>query len=267
MRAKPAKHTPPSAAIRPAIRLTGRRRMAAVAVLLLACLFLLTSCVQGQAHLKINRDATADLHLNLAVSSKALDLIGKPELLRQAAERVAGDRMAFKAYEKDGQQVLEGTRHFDLKEMRQQPMDLPEGVEVEHSSEKHFFYTKYHVAVTVDTDKLMEGSGGADSESMTDKLSSLSPLVKKLVLSQLDFDLKVTFPLKPGANNAPGTEDGGRTLVWPFSFTEPNRFELDFNAPNLKNILIVGAPALLVILGGGVWLIVRRRRSKRGKPA
>ncbi|THF83508.1 hypothetical protein [Cohnella fermenti] len=263
----------------------GWKRRALLTALLLACTVALTSCVKGEAHLTINMNATADLALNLAVSNKALDLIGRPELLQELAGRIAGDRMTFQSYEKDGQHVLEGTRHLDLKEMKSEPIDLPEGIEVEHRSVQHFLYTTYEVELTVDTDKLMggagsggsaaesgegegkaetdEGAGEDDAGSLADKLSSLSPLVKKLVLSQLDFDLKVTFPLKPGANNAPRTEEGGRTLVWPFSFSEPNRFELSLSVPNIRNVLLVGVPVLFVAIGGGTALIVRARKRRR----
>ncbi|RUS45014.1 hypothetical protein [Cohnella sp. AR92] len=247
-------------------RLPARGRgWASAAVMLLACVFLLTSCAQGEAHLTIHKNATADFALNISLPDKAMDLIGKPELLQETAERLTNDQMKVRTYEKDGQQVLEGTRHFSLKEIEPHQVELPDGIEEVHDAEKHFFYTKYHIRITVDTDKLI-GKESA-SENLSDMLSSLSPIVKKLVLSQLNFDVKVTFPLKPGANNAPQTEDGGRTLVWPFSFTEPNRYEIDFNAPNVKNLLLVGIPALLAAAGGAAWLIVRYRRGKHGKSA
>jgi len=231
--------------------------MLAAALALMAVL--LVSCAQGQAHLTIHRDGTADLDLNASVSRQTLGLIGQPDLPQQLADILQRNGMEASAVEDGSQSGVRATRHMNLKEMGKQPLELPDGIEVERTEDRAFFYTRYHIAVTMDMDRLLSNSGSDWSR----KISSLPTLAKKLAESRMDLDFLLTFPIKPGANNADEKQDHGRTLVWHLNLFGSNRLETSFAVPNIRHIAYTAGPALLLLIAAAVFAIVRARRRKR----
>lgn len=237
-------------------------RQLSVTMLLFACALLLVSCAQGQAHVTIHRNGTADLDMGIAMSEKTLAAIGKPDLMDNLADTLRKYDLRVEAGEEEGKATLQASRTFDLKDMEDRPLELPEGLTVERTTKKHFFYTRYDVAVTMDMNRLMAGGNGEWSRVV----GSLPTLAKKLLQSQLDFDFLLTMPLKPGANNADDIQDGGRTQRWHLDLFGTNRFETSFRVPDIRHIAYA-AGAALVVLAAAVWFAVRsiRKRRRRGK--
>ncbi|CAM3938439.1 hypothetical protein COLU111180_15540 [Cohnella lubricantis] len=222
---------------------------------------LLASCAQGEAHVTIHRNGTADLDLSASVSRRTLELIGQPDLPKQLSDILQRNGMAA-AVEDDGSQTgIRATRHLNLKDMADRPITLPEGMELEQSTERKFFYTRYHVAVTMDMVRLLRGSGEGNDWSQS--IASMPALAKKLVERQMDLDFLLTFPIKPGANNADEIQDRGRTLVWHLNLFSDNRFETSLAVPNVRHIAYTAGPALLLLTAGIVIAIVRARRRGR----
>ncbi|QAY66509.1 DUF3153 domain-containing protein [Paenibacillus protaetiae] len=232
------------------------------AALLLAAMCLLASCAQaqGKAHLTVNRNGTADLNLDMSVSNEALNLLGQPDLIPQLISKLQAQGLDAQSYTKDGSTGLTASRSFQLKNMGISGVTakLPDGLEAEHSSEESFFYTKEHIAVTVDMEKLMASSSDAAGQ----QLSAMNPLVKGLVQSQIKLQFLLTAPVKAGASNANEIQDHGRTLVWDIKLFEPNRFEVDINVPNIRHIAYTGGAVLIIIIAA-VWLAVRTYRKRR----
>lgn len=234
-----------------------RRSLLAAALVLLATL--LGSCAQGQAHLTIHRNGTADLDLNASISRQTLGLIGQPDLPEQLADALRRNGMEASAEDEGSQAGIRATRHLNLKDMDDQPPKLPDGVELEQTTDKKFFYTRYHIAVTMDMNRLLASGGNGWSQ----KVASLPALAKKLVESQMNLDFLLTFPIKPGANNADETQDHGRTLVWHLNLFGDNRFETSFAVPNVRHIAYTAGPAALLLIAAIVFAVVRLR--KRGR--
>lgn len=235
-------------------------RLSLAAALILLTL-LLTSCAQGQAHLTIHRDGTADLDLSASISRQTLEMAGQPDLPERLAELLRKNGMEAAAENNGSQTGIRATRHLNLKDMDDRPPELPDGIQLEQSTDKTFFYTRYHIAVTMDMDKLLANGGGDFSR----KIASLSTLAKKLVESQMNLDFLLSFPIKPGANNADQTQDHGRTLMWHLNLFGTNRFETSFVVPNFRHIAYTAGPAALLLIAGIALAIVRARRRKRNR--
>lgn len=221
---------------------------------------LLTSCAQGQAHLTVHRDGTADLAVGASVGRQTLSAIGQPDLPQKLADALRKNGLDATVEENGRQAGVQANRHLNLREMDEEKPELPEGLQVEQTRERKFFYTRYHAVVTADMDRLLSSSGGEWSR----KLDSLPTLAKNLVQSQIKLDFLLTLPIKPGANNADETQDGGRTLVWHLSLFGTNRLEASFAAPDIGRIALAGVPSLLLLAAAVGYAFVRLRKRRRG---
>jgi hypothetical protein len=220
---------------------------------------LLTSCAQGQAHLTIHRNGTADLDMDLSVSKRTLELIGKPDLMKDLGDVLRRYEMEAQSFGDGKQEGLRASRRLNLQDLNQQPLNLPDGVEVERTEERKFFYTRYHVAVTVNMDRLL--SSGESGWGQT--IASLPMIAKKIMESQLNFDFLLTLPIKPGENNADETLDRGRTLLWHLSLFGSDTYETSIDVPNVRHIALTAGPAVLALAAGIAMAVVRFRRRRR----
>ncbi|MBN2980355.1 MULTISPECIES: DUF3153 domain-containing protein [Cohnella] len=237
------------------------RKWTKLLALLVGSVLLLSSCAQGEAHVTINRNGTADLDLDLSVSKQILTAIGKADIMNELAERFEQAGMGVRITDRDGQAQIEASRRVDLREYSGDLTDLPEGIEVEDAEEKKWFYTKHAVAVTLDLAPMLEQG----QQEWIGQLSTLPDLMKKLIQSQLKFAIVLTLPIKADGSNADEVTDGGRTHQWNVDLFEANRFELVVNVPNLEHIAYAVGALLLLFIIGGIYLYrsIRRRKTTR----
>jgi hypothetical protein len=143
---------------------------------LLIIVFLLTSCAEGNAHITVHPNGQADLNISLAVSDKTLEMIGKPDLMNELAERLQVKDMKTEVYSRDGESGLSAARSFTLGGARgQASMEWPEGIQINQSSTKKFLYTEQRIMVSFDFEQLMQQG---DSGQL---LSNISSPVKSLL--------------------------------------------------------------------------------------
>jgi hypothetical protein len=226
--------------------------------LLLLILSLLTSCAEGSAHITVHRNGQADMSIDLAVSDKTLEMIGKPDLMNDLAERLQVKDMKTKVYSRNGESGLSATRSFTLNGAKDQASQMwPEGIQINQTSTKKFLYTEQHMMVSFDLEKLMQ------QEDSGQLFSSISSPVKNLLQNQLQLEFLFTLPIKPGDSNANELRDNGRTLVWDLNLFEPNQYNVTLNLPNVRNIALTAGAALLfvLVLAWTGLRILRKRRA------
>ncbi|MBB6673497.1 DUF3153 domain-containing protein [Cohnella nanjingensis] len=220
---------------------------------------LLTSCAQGQAHLTVHLNGTADLELNASARKKMLKLIGQSDLPRQLADELQNNGLDASVEETENSSGIRASRHLNLKELQNRPSRLPEGVKMTLTEDKKFFYTRYHIIVDADPNQALSKLEGDTGR----QLATMPALAKQLAQSQIHFDLLLTSPIPLRDHNADETRDGGRTLVWHVSLVDVNHFELSFPVPQVRHIAYVGVPAILLlgfIVVGTVFFMRKRRR-------
>jgi len=81
----------------------------------------------------------------------------------------------------------------------------------------------------------------------------------------VNFDFKLTLPIKPMDSNADLVEDHGKTLIWHVSPLNTNKLDLTVQVPNIRNIIIMGGIALVLIIALLIWFMVRRRRTRQNR--
>ena len=107
---------------------------------------------------------------------------------------------------------------------------------------------------------LMESMPDGD---IKDKINNVPNFLKRLLLKDVNFDFKLSLPIKAQDSNADQVEDGGKTLVWNVSPLQKNTLDLTVQIPNIRNILFVAIGGLLLILVLLIWFFIRRRRQGR----
>ncbi|MWC29985.1 hypothetical protein [Paenibacillus sp. MMS18-CY102] len=234
------------------------QRILLLVLMLLGLLAVTASCAQGEAHLRIKANGTGDLALTIALNSKALTAIGGSDVLEKIGEKLAKSGFAVDPLSADGGQAkLHASKTIDLK--KGTPMQVPGVTFTRETSKGGWFTTDEHVMIEADWGKLMPEKVQGE---VTDRLADLNPLVRKLVLRQLQFDFKLTMPIRAKAHNADAVEDGGKTLVWHLSLTEPDKFDVTVGVPNVKVIAIAAVAALFAIGALIAWWRIRRRKRR-----
>ncbi|PWV97982.1 uncharacterized protein DUF3153 [Paenibacillus cellulosilyticus] len=235
------------------IRSITRTKMLLV-LLALSLLITITGCAKGEAELRVRANGTAQLNLTLTLDSTLLQAISGDQIWDTIS-----DELTQHGFEVDpvksvnGSKTLRASRDIDLKESV--PVQIP-GVEVTHTTERSsWWYTTEAVSVKADLMELVP-------DQISDKLSSLSTLVRELALRQIGFDFKLTMPIRAASNNADVVTNGGKSLTWHLSATKVNDIQVEVHVPNVKHIAIVGG-AVLILLIAAIILFVRMRRRKR----
>ncbi|OPA73589.1 hypothetical protein BVG16_27655 [Paenibacillus selenitireducens] len=225
--------------------------------LLLLSMCILSSCAKGNAHFTIHLNGMAEFEMNLSVNKDTLTKIGMPELMKQITEQFQDKSMEVKPYDEGGRVGFTLSRTINLRDMNN--ISLPQGITIKRTEMNKFFYTKEQVIVTVDIEKLISNKEYGDWLQK----NPVTSFVKNLVQRQIDFEILLTAPLKPGYNNAEEIRDHGRTLVWNLKIFEPNHFEINFTIPNIRTIAYSAGILIvvLILLWSGIRISRKRRRT------
>ncbi|MFC9708276.1 hypothetical protein JNUCC31_28600 [Paenibacillus sp. JNUCC31] len=236
-------------------------RQLLLAILLTVMLSILSACADGEAHVTVNMDGSSDLDLNLSVTDSALGKIGQDNLMTLLADTLQRNHFQAEVLDQGDRKQLKATTHYEKSNTVStfSTLDLPDGIQVEQSTTPGFFTSKLHIAAEAD---LMETI--PDGE-VKDQINNVPRFLKNLLLKDVNFDFKLTLPIKAQDSNADLVEDHGKTLIWHVSPMNPNKLNLTVQVPNIRNIIITGGIALALIIALLIWFIVRRRRTLQGR--
>ncbi|PYE50150.1 DUF3153 domain-containing protein [Paenibacillus barcinonensis] len=226
--------------------------------MLLFMLVLLSACANGEAHVTVNTDGSADLALDLSVSDSALGKIGQDNVMPLLAEALERNHFKAEITKQGDQNVLKATNHYERSSMTAfDTSKLPTGIHIEQSTVPGFFSSKMHI--TADAD-LMESMPDGDIKEQINKVPGF---LKRLLLKDMNFNFKLSLPIKADASNADEVQDGGKTLIWNISPLQKNTLDLTVQIPNIRNILLVAIPGLVLILALLIGFFIRRKRMRR----
>ena len=96
-----------------------------------------------------------------------------------------------------------------------------------------------------------------------DQINKVPSFLKNLLLKDVNFDFKLSLPIKAQDSNADLVEDQGKTLTWHISPLNSNTLDLTVQVPNIRNIIITGVIALIAVAALLIWFFVHRRRTRR----
>lgn len=225
----------------------------------LALGILLSACAQGEIDVTVKTDGTADIKMNATIDDSALNTLGQGDLPEKIAASLREQGLEAQAIQQDGQSGISASRtvEFDGGPLP----EMPDGITVEDRKEEKLFSTTHHFVIVADPPELIP----RESSSLTGFLGS--KLLGGFVENEFDFRFKLTLPIKPGENNADVVSDNGRTLTWNLAATRENRIELTLDVPNVTRIIYAASAGLILVIGGIVFWLVRRKRKKKELPS
>ncbi|MDN4603329.1 hypothetical protein B2I21_01560 [Chryseobacterium mucoviscidosis] len=231
------------------------------AFLLTLMLSILSACADGEAHVTVNMDGSSDLDLNLSVTDSALGMMGQDNLMTLLADSLKKNNFQAEVSDQGDRTELKATTHYEKSNTVStfSTSDLPDGIQVEQSTTPGFFTSKLHIAAEVDLLQTVP-----DGE-VKDQINKVPGFLKNLLLKDVNFDFKLTLPIKAQESNADLVEDHGKTLIWHVSPLDTNKLDLTLQVPNIRNIIITGGIALVLFIALLIWFIVRRRRTRKAR--
>lgn len=221
-------------------------------------LFILSACADGEAHVTVNMNGTVDLNLNLSVTDAALGKIGQDNLMPLLAQSLERNNFKTEVTKQGDRNVLQAANHYEKGSMTGfNTSDMPPGIRFEQSTIPGFFTSKMHITAEAD---LMESMPDGD---IKEQINIVPSFLKRLLLKDMNFDFKLSLPIKAEDSNADQVQDGGKTLIWNIAPLQKNKMDLTVQIPNIRNILLVTVIGLVLILALIIWFFVRRRRTKK----
>ncbi|PQP81096.1 hypothetical protein C0Q44_21900 [Paenibacillus sp. PCH8] len=205
----------------------------------------------------MNMDGSSDLDLNLRVTDSALGKIGQDNLLPLLADTLRRNNFEAEVTDQGDQTQLTAATHYEKSNTTGfNTSKLPQGIKVDQSTTPGFFTSKLHITAEAD---VMESMPDGEIKNQINKVPGF---LKSLLLKDVNFDFKLTLPIKAADSNADQVEDGGKTLIWHVSPLQMNKLDLTVQVPNIRNIILIAVLGFLLILTLIIWFLVRRRRTR-----
>lgn len=209
-------------------------------VLLLIPILFITGCFNGQVHIKINQNGTADIEYKMGFDESISGLVGNEPLAKWKKEAEIegykvedyqeGSTVGVKAFKhcksiKELQQLLSSSKVTGLGENKSETVNF--------RIEPGFLEDTYHFEALVDLTQMKMNDGELG--------------LNLAILARINFKYILTLPVKPVSSNAGTVSDDGRTLEWIVVPGQKNIIRAEARIINIRHLasLIIGS--LLVI--------------------
>ncbi|WP_226582029.1 LppM family (lipo)protein [Halobacillus litoralis] len=224
--------------------------------LLVVCLFvmgILTSCVQGDYKLTVNKDGSGKSTVKIGVDEESADSFGSrgERLIEAAKDGLQENGYVVKPYTENGYAGYIAEKSFeDIQKMDALPAagglteagmnavlsDIP----IDVTTEEGFFTDTYKVDAEVDLEQ-----------------SGLLGGMQQLVSDKVDVTFTLDLPISPKNHNADKVD--GNVLQWNIKPAGKTKMMVEVAAPNIRNIVWT----IAAVLGVAAILFVIRRRKKQ----
>ncbi|MGR9048135.1 EGFR-like transmembrane domain-containing protein [Halobacillus faecis] len=215
---------------------------------------ILTACVEGDLKLKINKDGSGEHTITAGVEDETLSRFGNQvgNTMNSVSEELESKGYEVESYQKSGFTGFRAKKNFeDVQEMEILPVSsgMTEAgvapaignVPVEMTTEGGIFTTTYKVEAELD----LSNSGVIGG-------------MQSLVADQLDLTFTLDLPIKPKSHNADRVD--GDVLQWDIRAAGETNMMVEMVVPNVRNIIIAGVAAIVVL--GLIFFLIRKRRRK-----
>lgn len=225
-------------------------------ILLLISCFIVAGCVKGSVDIKVHKDGSADVVYDIAFPERFLSLsdseFNPVEEMEQSAE---AEGYSIEHYQENGYVGVSAKKHItDVQEVFQEEFftqTLDESENTALTVDEGFFYNTYKINMDLD---FSEEVGEVD-------------WVSTVFLSYIDFELKLSLPIKLTDHNASSVENesGYHTYIWDITPNQTNAIQFAIRVPNIKNILftVIGGLVVISICIYFVWKRRKKRSSSR----
>ena len=226
--------------------------------LMIGCLIMLlvftAGCAKGTGHIIINKDGSIDLQGEMVISERVQGLLGD-RALERLQETLAERGLVLEPVSEGTSTVYRLSRQYaSIEAMKEDLAWLTDSRDpmLNVTAKDRLLFTSYDIRGQLDLDRQV-----SDAALLAGSLIP-APMVK-LLLRQVDLDIRVTFPYKLyGDNNADRII--GNTLIWQLPLDRPTPVQLSVYVPDLRNI-VLAAGAMIVVAIVGLLFLLRKRKS------
>lgn len=227
-----------------------------VYVLLLISCFIVAGCVEGSVDITVHKDGSTDIVYDIAIPEKFLSL-SDTELnpIEDIEKEAEAEGYTVEPYQEKGYVGISAKKHItDVQEVFQEEFftqTLDESENTALTVDEGFFYDTYKINMDLDFSEEVEE---------VDWISTM-------FLSYIDFELKLSLPIKLTDHNASKVENesGYHTYIWDITPNQTNAIQFAIRVPNIKNILftVIGGLVVISICIYFVWKRRKKRSSSR----
>jgi hypothetical protein len=225
---------------------------------------LLSGCVQGDFHITVNKNGSADLDYKIGMKSQLVGLMmsgnGKQDPTAEMKTSFEKDGFTVSQY-RDGDYIgVSAKKHVEnLKDignslpsqnMLNQIQKGQVSDKLNFTEDKGLFFTTYRYTGSID----MTNMKPDDKDTMG---------IQQMMLKQIDLKLTLTLPVQADAQNASRVLPDQQTYQWDLIPGTKGDIMLQAKVPNVTNIVISGVLLLIVIVAAVILVIAKSRRKRK----
>ncbi|MHA0857833.1 hypothetical protein [Paenibacillus sp. CMAA1364] len=225
-------------------------------IALILLITILSGCAKGAAGIKVNKDGSIDVSINLEMDARIERMVGKSldQAIANMKSEVGVEISKKQSDEKTTYQLLK--TYASYREIREMATDTNiKPIQIDLNETHKLLYTKYDISAQLQSTEY-------DSQILQGLQSlNVSQTLSKLIIRQLAFDFSLTLPMDVYGDHNANLQDGN-TLTWHISLADPQPIQVQIYAPNVKNIIILAISILIVAILVVVAVVRRRKNTK-----
>jgi len=134
--------------------------------------------------------------------------------------------------------------------MSSENKDIKDNKFINISEEKNLIYNTYDVTLNI-------------KEALLGEMTEEDMSMLNFIGNSASMNLHMTTPFKLSESNATSTveeKDGRTTYNWNYTLNTLDSIHVKFNVPNITNIIMIISGALVIAIGG--FIFIRKRKNK-----
>ena len=220
-----------------------------LAVLLVCFSILLVGCVNTDLTLDIDKKGNMTMAMKLLTNNYMATNITEEDLQSVKKEYKADSIEKINENNQSGYLLKKDLGNIKGL-MSSENKDIKDNKFINISEEKNLIYNTYDVTLNI-------------KEALLGEMTEEDMSMLNFIGNSASMNLHMTTPFKLSESNATSTveeKDGRTTYNWNYTLNTLDSIHVKFNVPNITNIIMIISGALVIAIGG--FIFIRKRKNK-----
>ena len=220
-----------------------------LAVLLVCFSILLVGCVNTDLTLDIDKKGNMTMAMKLLTNNYMATSITEEDLQSVKKEYKADSIEKINENNQSGYLLKKDLGNIKGL-MSSENKDIKDNKFINISEEKNLIYNTYDVTLNI-------------KEALLGEMTEEDMSMLNFIGNSASMNLHMTTPFKLSESNATSTveeKDGRTTYNWNYTLNTLDSIHVKFNVPNITNIIMIISGALVIAIGG--FIFIRKRKNK-----
>ena len=220
-----------------------------LAVLLVCFSILLVGCVNTDLTLDIDKKGNMTMAMKLLTNNYMATSITEEDLQSVKKEYKADSIEKINESNQSGYLLKKDLGNIKGL-MSSENKDIKDNKFINISEEKNLIYNTYDVTLNI-------------KEALLGEMTEEDMSMLNFIGNSASMNLHMTTPFKLSESNATSTveeKDGRTTYNWNYTLNTLDSIHVKFNVPNITNIIMIISGALVIAIGG--FIFIRKRKNK-----